>query len=107
MCITDPPTPETPGFANTDCPSGLRGQITFPTCWNGRDLYKSDQSHVAYLSEINTGFCPPTHPYQMMQLFIEVLYSVNDIEKVDGGRMVLSTGDTTGYSFHADFINAW
>jgi hypothetical protein len=107
LCITDPPSAQTGGFANTNCPSGLRGQITFPTCWNGVDLYKSDQSHVAYLSNVDTGICPPTHPYQMMQLFIEVLYSVNSITQVQGGRLVLSTGDTTGYSFHADFQNGW
>ena len=107
LCITSPPTAETAGFNNINCPFGLRAQITFPTCWNGVDLYKSDQSHVQYLTEITTGSCPSTHPYQIMQIFMEVLYSVNTIPQVGEGRLVLSTGDPTGYSFHADFQNAW
>jgi Domain of unknown function (DUF1996) len=107
LCITSPPTAQTPGFANIDCPDGLRGQITFPTCWNGVDLYQPDQSHVQYLTGINAGSCPPTHPYQMMQVFIEVLYGINNVQKVPGGRVLLSTGDPTGYSFHADFQNGW
>ena len=52
-CINyDNETPETPGFNNTNCPEGLRAQIQMQSCWNGVDLYKSDNSHVAYLSQI-------------------------------------------------------
>jgi hypothetical protein len=38
---------------------------------------------------------------------METLYSVNQVKKEDGGRFVLSTGDPTGYSYHADFQNGW
>ncbi|EXJ93880.1 hypothetical protein A1O1_02273 [Capronia coronata CBS 617.96] len=100
-------TPETPGIENTDCPDGLRAQIQFQSCWDGVNLYLPDQSHVAYLSQIDNGVCPPTHPYLFPHLFYEVYYSVATIDTSDGGRFVFSQGDTTGYGFHGDFLNGW
>ncbi|KAF2669402.1 WSC-domain-containing protein [Microthyrium microscopicum] len=108
LCIADPSQPETYGLNQTDCPYGLRSQIQFPTCWNGIDLYKSDQSHVAHLSGIDSGDCPPTHPYQFAHVFQEIYHQPNDVpDQQPGGRFVLSTGDPTGYSLHADFMNGW
>ena len=74
------------------------------------NLYREDQSHVAYLSGIDNGDCPPTHPVPFIHLFYEVLYSVNDVRPPNapkGGRFVFSHGDTTGFAFHGDFMNGW
>ncbi len=101
------PYPETPGFNITSCDEGLRAQIHFQTCWDGVNLYKSDQSHVDYLSGMDNGICSPTHPVLLPHLFFEVIYSVNSIVKTDGGMFVFSQGDTTGYGFHGDFLNGW
>ncbi|KAF4975873.1 hypothetical protein FZEAL_7396 [Fusarium zealandicum] len=90
----------------TECDNGMRAQIHFQTCWNGGE-YQADQSHVAYMSQIDNGICPPTHPRQLPHLFFEVIYGVNQIQKTKGGRFVFSNGDTTGYSFHGDFLNGW
>ena len=90
----------------TDCDNGMRAQVQFPSCWDGRD-YQPDQSHVAQMSQIDNGVCPPTHPRQLIHLFFEVIYGVNDVQKEAGGRFVFSNGDPTGFSFHADFMNAW
>ena len=59
------------------------------------------------MSGIDNGDCPPTHPVSFVHLFLEVSYSVNTVKREEGGRFVLSTGDTTGYSFHGDFQNGW
>ena len=100
-CLDTQPLPETPGLSRTQCANGLRAQIHFQSCWNGKDLYKEDFSHVAYMSEIDNGVCPPGYPVHFMHLFLEVLYSVFDI-KQDGGRFVFANGDPTGESlFHA------
>lgn len=40
---------------NTNCLNGMRAQIHFQTCWDGKNLYKPDNSHVAYLSGIDDG----------------------------------------------------
>ena len=103
----DNPSPETPGLKKTNCPGGLRAQVHLPSCWDGQNLYKSDQSHAAYLSGIDTGLCPPTHPKVLPHLFFEVIYSTNNVGQEKGGYFVFANGDTTGYGFHADFLNGW
>ncbi|KAF7562350.1 hypothetical protein G7046_g1797 [Stylonectria norvegica] len=90
----------------TNCNNGMRAQVHFQSCWNGKD-YMPDQSHVAYLSQIDNGICPPTHPRALPHIFLEVLYGVNSIDKSKGGQFVFANGDTTGYSFHGDFLNGW
>ncbi|KAI9714898.1 MAG: hypothetical protein M1820_000187 [Bogoriella megaspora] len=102
-----PPLPEQPYMFDTDCANGLRAQIHFQSCWNGIDLYKSDQSHVAYLSQIDDGACPPGYPVQLPHLFMETLYGVANVDTSDGGQFVFAMGDPTGYGFHADFQNGW
>lgn len=99
---------QTVGINNTDCLNGLRAQVHYQSCWNGNDLYKADNSHVAYQSAIDDGICPPTHPVQLPHVFLEVLYNVNDVpNKTADGLFVFSQGDPTGYGFHADFQNGW
>ncbi|KAH6893527.1 hypothetical protein B0T10DRAFT_592516 [Thelonectria olida] len=100
------PMPEDNYMRRTSCDNGMRAQIHFQSCWNGGD-YQPDQSHVAYMSQIDNGVCPPTHPRQLPQLFLEVIYGVNDVDKSKGGKFVFSNGDTTGFSFHGDFMNGW
>ena len=79
----------------TDCPNGLRAQIQFQSCWDGNNPYLPDNSHVAYMSGIDNGACPPTHQHHLMHLFYEVVYGVNNIDR-DGGEFVFAYGDTTG-----------
>jgi len=106
-CLDEIPYAETTGFNQTSCSGGLRAEIHFQSCWDGVNLYKSDNSHVDYLSDIDNGACSPTHPVLLMHLFYEVLYSVNSMPQEDGGRFVFSNGDATGYGFHGDFLNGW
>ena len=107
VCLADSPRPETPGMVTpTQCNYGMRAQIAFQSCWNGVDLYKADNSHVAYLSGIDSGACPPGYETQLPLLFMETIYSPAEVP--DGGddsRFVFSQGDPTGYGFHADFQN--
>ena len=66
------PGPETYNLpANLTCPHGFRAQVHFQSCWDGKNLYSPDQSHVAYLSQIDNGVCPPTHPVLLPHLFYE------------------------------------
>ncbi|KAI2619508.1 WSC domain-containing protein [Hypomontagnella submonticulosa] len=98
--------PEQNYLFRTDCDNGLRAQIQFPSCWDGGD-YQLDQSHVAYMSGVDNGVCPPSHPRQLPHLFFEVIYGVNDVPKENGGRFVFANGDPTGFGFHGDFMNGW
>ena len=101
------PMAETPNMNDTNCDDGLRAQIQFQSCWDGENLYLDDNSHVAYMSEIDNGVCPPTHPVQLIHLFYEVYYGVTNIDTSDGGQFVFANGDTTGFGFHGDFLNGW
>lgn len=105
-CLDGTPNKEQAGMVKTDCKDGLRAQVHFQSCWNGKDLYKPDNSHVEYMSGLDNGKCPATHPVPFVHLFFEILYGVNNI-KLDGGKFVFSQGDTTGYGFHGDFLNGW
>lgn len=98
--------PEQNYLVRTDCSQGMRAQIQFQSCWDGRN-FQSDNSHVACMSQIDNGVCPPTHPWLLLHLFLEVLYGVNDIQKIAGGKFVFSNGDTTGLGFHGDFMDGW
>ncbi|TYZ66846.1 hypothetical protein PybrP1_002465 [[Pythium] brassicae (nom. inval.)] len=104
------PVPEQQGFPSVKCPQGLRGQVNFPMCWNGKDLDSPDhKSHVAYAENLDSGKCPTGYK-KMVKIFYEAFYSVDkyDSEWVDDKHpFVLSNGDTTGYSFHGDFLNGW
>ncbi|KAL8817669.1 MAG: hypothetical protein Q9223_003552 [Gallowayella weberi] len=106
VCLNGYTNKEQPWMDNTNCKDGLRAQIHFQSCWNGRDLYKPDNSHVEYMSALDNGVCPSSHPVPLIHLFYEVMYGVNDIKK-DGGKFVFSHGDPTGYGFHGDFMNGW
>lgn len=83
------------------CASGrpLRMLVTFPDCWNGRDIDSVDhQSHMAYSSG---GTCPMDHPVPVPQLQFSVIYDFSG----DPSGLTLASGPLT--TAHADFFNAW
>ncbi|KAF2629663.1 hypothetical protein BU25DRAFT_321993, partial [Macroventuria anomochaeta] len=96
------------------CNYGFATEVTFPSCWNGQKLNPSDPSaHMAYPTNGGVGLenCPTTHrAARFPTIFIEFWY---DISSFDGqyssssSPWILSNGDPTGYSMHADFLNGW
>lgn len=83
------------------CPSdrGLRMDVTFPDCWDGKNLdVPGHRQHMRYSSG---GSCPSTHPVAVPQLIFSVAYPVHG----DASNLQLASGGLlTG---HADFINSW
>lgn len=63
------------------CKGGIRTTITFPTCWDGKNVDSPDhKSHVAYPSSgtfESVGPCPATHPVRLPQLMYEVMWDVS------------------------------
>jgi hypothetical protein len=94
-----------------DCPRGILVSAKFPSCWDGINLYKSDQSHMSYpvSSGALWGACPWTHPIRLPSIMVEYLFKTYEWApgEVLQGKLAWANGDTTGYGVHADFTNGW
>lgn len=76
--------------------------ITFPDCWNGRDVRSpvvaDPDLHVSYS---RGGTCPADYPVAIPQLQLAIEYPVG----TEPAGSMLASGDI--HSGHADFWNAW
>ncbi|KAF8709766.1 hypothetical protein AX14_013471, partial [Amanita brunnescens Koide BX004] len=104
------------GLPLTPCPSGIRAQINFPSCWDGKNVDSPNhKSHVSFLSTgPDSGTCSdPNFPVTLPRIFMEVYWGSGDFDAFRSQAMdttqpfVFSYGDRTGYGYHADFVNGW
>ncbi|KAH9912318.1 WSC-domain-containing protein [Epithele typhae] len=105
----DPDWAERPDFFDHTCPNGMRAQVFFPSCWDGKNLDSADhKSHMSYpIQNFNGGDCPDSHPVQLVSLFYEMFLNVQDFPYYGAGSWVFAMGDTTGLGHHGDFQNGW
>ncbi|KAI5835680.1 hypothetical protein K523DRAFT_368070 [Schizophyllum commune Tattone D] len=103
------------------CSAGIRSQINFPSCWDGKNVDSDDhRSHVAFLSTgPDNGTCnDPAFPYTLPRIFMEAssqpVYWITQTWDAFRSQsyspdqpFVFSNGDPTGYGYHADFVNGW
>lgn len=106
------------GFPDKNCDgyaSPLRADIHFPSCWNPaaglRDYKNSMQFPTSAGATGGKANCP-TGWVHLPHLFFEVYWNTllfKDKWTPGQGKQpfVLSNGDPTGYSLHADFISGW
>ncbi|KAH6373254.1 hypothetical protein HBI34_087410 [Parastagonospora nodorum] len=105
--------PETNKIPDYPCPGGLRAQVFFPSCWNGKDLDTPDhKSHMSYPNSqhYDNGPCPAGFPIHTISIFYEILYDTALFADQWNGTQhpfVFANGDATGYGFHGDFFNGW
>ncbi|KAJ7183310.1 hypothetical protein C8R46DRAFT_1027059 [Mycena filopes] len=98
------------------CPSGIRAQLNFPACWDGKNTDSADhKSHVAYLSGgPDSGTCSdPKYPKTLPRIFMEMyldtasLYAQRSQAMNPAQPFVYAMGDPTGYGYHGDFMMGW
>ena len=75
------------------------GIVRFPSCWDGKNLSSSDQSHVIYA--VAGARCPTDHPVPVPELRMETYWPSDG----QAHTFTLSSGNTAG--LHADFMNGW
>ena len=99
---TEPHTQQTTGkrelFTTRANENGVRVQIQFPQCWDGKNLWLPNTAHMSY--PIGSS-CPDTHPVGLLQLMFNLGYS----DATGGPGFKLSSGEW--YTAHADFVNGW
>ncbi|KAJ6070396.1 hypothetical protein N7467_011715 [Penicillium canescens] len=94
-------------YLDEHCTDGVRFELMFPSCWNGKDVDSNDhKSHVAYPSLVMDGTCPEGYETRLVSLFYETIWNTYAFKDVDG-YFALANGDPTGYGYHGDFIHAW
>jgi hypothetical protein len=78
--------------------------MKLPTCWTGKSLDSDNhKKHMAYMTDFST--CPDTHPILLPQLMYQAEFHMDDISKnAKPSDFILSNGDVTMASFHADYI---
>lgn len=94
-------------FLDDNCANGVRAEIFFPSCWDGKNVKSEDaKSHMAYPNLIDGGKCPEGFETRLPSLFYETIWNTYAFKGQDG-QFVWSNGDPTGYGYHADFMNGW
>ncbi|KAJ5223391.1 hypothetical protein N7468_007933 [Penicillium chermesinum] len=94
-------------YLDEHCTDGIRMELMFPSCWNGKDVDSEDhKSHVAYPDLVMTGTCPEGYETQLVSLFYETIWDTYAFKDADG-YFALSNGDPTGFGYHGDFMFGW
>lgn len=111
------PPESCPQIADFDEGAEFNIALTFPDCWDGKNLTTSPQKRNAAYSDGETGLCPAAYPVKIPRLNMRIHYALGDNGNLKGALLSMnpilqadgSLQSTWGdlYSAHADFFAAW
>ncbi|KAJ9240277.1 hypothetical protein DTO169E5_4065 [Paecilomyces variotii] len=94
-------------FIDANCPDGIRAELMFPSCWNGKDVdSENHKDHVAYPSLVMDGECPKGYETRIVSLFYETIWNTAAYKDVEG-TFAFANGDPTGNGYHGDMMMGW
>ncbi|KAI9750831.1 MAG: hypothetical protein M4579_006293 [Chaenotheca gracillima] len=94
-------------FLDSTCKDGLKMELNFPSCWDGKDFtHETQNDHMAYPDQVFTGTCPEGFDHRLVSMLYETKWATNDFADKEG-TFVFSNGDPTGFGYHGDFMNGW
>lgn len=91
-------------FIDAECIDGIRSELMFPSCWDGVEFDPKDQSHLKYPDLVMDGQCPEGYTTRIPALYYETIWDTTAF-KSQPGSFLFSNGNSTGYSYHGDFLN--
>lgn len=119
-CDSLPATPRTlPQGDKYPMCKGVTLNIHFPSCgWANKSLDSPDHfSHLAWARDENGNLdargkrCPASHPVHYPAIMLNSVYYFDDVDgkrwRAGRNNWIMSNGDLTGQTFHADFVNGW
>lgn len=94
------------------CPVGsyVTMHVTFPNCWDGRNLDSPDhKSHMAYAVGEGGGVCPSSHPVPIPNIQFNIHWAVRTGDDTRFWRLSSDNypGGPGGYSLHGDWWDGW
>lgn len=93
-----------PGTSKT-APLGCKKQasmvVTFPDCWDGKQLRSPDGKNPTHMAYSKSGACPALYPIPVPSITLKALYE--DLPAT--GEVTLASGSVA--TMHADFFNSW
>ena len=94
------------------CPVGgyVTMHVTFPNCWDGRNLDSPDhKSHMSYAVGPGGGVCPASHPVAIPNIQFNIHWAVRAGDDTRSWRLSSDNyqGGPGGYSLHGDWWDGW
>ena len=83
-------------YIDGNCKDGIRAEIMFPSCWNGKDADSPNhKDHLKYPSLVIDGECPKGFETRVPSMLFETKWRTDSF-KGKPGQFVFANGDPTG-----------